>query len=250
MPGSPIQQLVIAASTLILIGAVACGGDGSPTSPAPPSTTGAAEGGSGGSGAAGGSGASGGTSGSGSGSSSNATTASLAINLTDSPFSDAKALLVTFSGVSVHSADGDAWQTIPFVSGSSRTCDLKKLNGPTDVLGVGSLPTGKYTQVRLMVSSAALYFDAASAGSACASSIAPPSGANAPVEIPSGEVKLNHEFTVTGTGSTMLLDFDGDQSVRQTGSGNSNGNGNGRGGAGTSNSKYMMTPVIRVVSVQ
>jgi len=39
----------------------------------------------------------------------------------------------------------------------------------------------------------------------------------------------------------MLLDFDGDQSIKQTG----NNNGNGK-----SNSKYMMTPVIRIVSVQ
>lgn len=236
MHGSSIRWFVLAASTLVLMGAGACGGDGSPTAPELASTAGAAGSGSGGSGSG--------------GSSSNATMGSLAIHLTDSPFSDAKALLVTFSGVSVHRADGDSWQTIPFVAGSSRTCDLKKLNGPTDVLGVGSLPIGKYTQVRLMVSSANLYFDAASAGSACAPSLTPPSGENAPIEIPSGEVKLNQEFTVTGTGSTMLLDFDGDQSVRQTGSVNSNGNGNGRGGAGASNTKYMMTPVIRVVSVQ
>ena len=170
---------------------------------------------------------------------------SFAIQLTDSPFSDAKALLVTFSGVSVHRVDDDSWQTIPFASGSGRTCDLKKLNGPTDVLGVGSLPTGKYTQVRLIVSSASLYFDNPSVGSACAPSIAPPAGTTATVDIPSGEVKLNHEFTVTAGGSTMLLDFDGDQSVRQT------GNSNGRGGSnGVSNTKYMMSPVIRVVSVQ
>ena len=45
---------------------------------------------------------------------------SLRINLTDSPFSDAKALLVTFSEVSVHRADGDAWETVDFTSGSSR----------------------------------------------------------------------------------------------------------------------------------
>jgi hypothetical protein len=41
----------------------------------------------------------------------------------------------------------------------------------------------------------------------------------------------------------MLIDFDGDQSIHQTGSGNGNGNGN-------KNGKYMMMPVIRVVSVQ
>jgi hypothetical protein len=39
----------------------------------------------------------------------------------------------------------------------------------------------------------------------------------------------------------MLLDFDGDQSVKQTGSDN---------GKGNSNTKYLMTPVIRIVSVQ
>ena len=50
--------------------------------------------------------------------------------------------------------------------------------------------------------------------------IAPPAGASASVDIPSGEVKLNNEFVVTGSATTMLLDFDGDQSVHQTGSGN------------------------------
>jgi hypothetical protein len=170
-------------------------------------------------------------------------TGTLNIHITDSPFSDAKALLVTFSEVTVHRADPGEWRTLTFASGSTRTCDLKKLDGATDVLGVGSLPTGKYTQVRLNVSSAAIYFDAPSTGPACAPVIAAPAGASASVDIPSGEVKLNNEFTVTGSATTMLLDFDGDQSIRQTGSGNGNGNGN-------KNSKYMMSPVIRVVSVQ
>ena len=171
------------------------------------------------------------------------TMGTVSIRLTDSPFSDAKALLVTFSDVSIHSADPGDWKTIPFASGTSRTCDLKRLNGATDVLGVGSLAAGHYTQIRLNVSSAALYFDNPSATGPCAPQIAAPAGKSAPVDIPSGEVKLNNEFTVTGSGTTITLDFDGDQSVRQTGSGNGNGNGNSTG-------KYMMTPVIRVVSVQ
>jgi hypothetical protein len=54
------------------------------------------------------------------------------------------------------------------------------------------------------------------------------------VEIPSGEVKLNRQFTVPTSGSTtMLLDFDGDRSIRETGNG-----------------RFMMTPVIAVTSVQ
>jgi uncharacterized protein DUF4382 len=173
------------------------------------------------------------------------TMGSLAIHLTDSPFSDAKALLVRFSEVSVHNADTGDWKTLPFASGTTRTCDLKKLNGATDVLGVGSLTAGKYTQIRLNVASAGIYFDNASVGGPCAAQIAAPAGQSAPVDIPSGEVKLNNEFTVSGSGTKIVLDFDGDQSVHQTGS----ANGNGRGNA-PSNSKYIMSPVIRVVSVQ
>ena len=233
MSALSISRWMIAASLAIAAATAACDGSGSPTAPGTDTGSAGASGNTGGSGAAqGGNG-------------------SLAIHLTDSPFSDAKAMLVTFNGVSVHRADGDSWQTIPFVSGGQRTCDLKKLNGPVDVLGVGSLPVGKYTQVRLLVASGNIYFDNPSVGSACAPSIAPPAGASAPVDIPSGEVKLNHEFTLTTAGSTMLLDFDGDQSVHQTGSGNSGGNGKGNGqGKSGSNTKYMMSPVIRVVSVQ
>jgi hypothetical protein len=238
MTASPFTRWFFGASLVLTVVASACSGSGSPTAPetdaaAPASTSG------------GSAGASPQTNG----------TGSLRINLTDSPFSDAKALLVTFDSVSVHRADGDSWQTIPFTAGSTRTCDLKKLEGPVDVLGVGSLPVGKYTQVRLHVSSATIYFDNASTGSACAGSIAAPAGDSAPVDIPAGEVKLNHEFTLTTAGTTILLDFDGDQSVRQTGAGNggsggSNGNGKGNGQTGSNtNTKYMMSPVIRVVSV-
>ena len=175
------------------------------------------------------------------------------IRLTDSPFSDAKALLVTFSEVSVHRADPGEWTTIPFTAGASRTCDLKQLEGVDDLLGVGQLPVGKYTQIRLTVRSAELFFENPSSGAACAPQIARPTGRNAPVDVPSGQVKLNNEFTLTSAGSTIVLDFDGDQSIHQTGSGNSGGNGNGNGngqGNGNSNTRYLMRPVIRVVSVR
>lgn len=157
----------------------------------------------------------------------------LSVRLTDSPFSEARAVLVTFSSVRAHRSDSD-WTTVPFVeAGGSRTCDLKKLEGPSDVLGVGTLPAGHYTQVRLVVDSAALYFDNASSGPACAPSVPAPAGATARLEIPSGEVKLNRGFDLAeGAAMSMLLDFDGDGSIRQTGNG-----------------RYMMSPVIAVVSV-
>jgi hypothetical protein len=162
-------------------------------------------------------------------------TASLSLKLTDSPFSDAASVLVTFSSVSVHRT-GSAFSTIPFAGGAtSRTCDLKKLeNGAEDILGTEGVPAGDYTQVRLMVASAVLYFDNPSVGPACAPSIPPPAGASAAVTIPSGDIRLNRPFTLAAnTATTVLLDFDGDRSIRETSAG-----------------AYSMTPVITVISVE
>ena len=156
--------------------------------------------------------------------------------ITDSPYSDARALLVTFSEVTAHRDGQGGFSRLPFVDTTAlaRTCDLKRLVGRQDVLGVGSLEAGQYTQVRLVVSGATLYFDNASDGPACATTVAPPAGRSAAVEIPSGEVRLNRPFTLTEGGAmTMLIDFDGEQSVTELGNG-----------------RFRMTPVIAVVSVQ
>jgi hypothetical protein len=159
----------------------------------------------------------------------------LNLMITDSPYGDAKSLLVTFSEVTAHRSGVGGSNPLPFAGGaSSRTCDLKKLVGAEDVLGVGGLEAGHYTQLRLVVSSAALYFDNAATGPACAPTITAPAGRSATVEIPSGEVKLNREFEVTSTAATtILVDFDGDKSVHETGNG-----------------RFRMTPVISIVSVK
>ena len=156
------------------------------------------------------------------------------VMLKDSPFSDAQALLVTFSAVSAHLTGGD-FMPLPFsANASTRTCDLKRLTTTQDVLGTGLLPTGHYTQLRLVVSSAALYFDNTSTGPPCAPTMATPAGRSATVDVPSGEVRLNREFDVTSHDvTTILLDFDGNQSVKARGNGS-----------------YTMTPVIAVVSMQ
>ena len=155
------------------------------------------------------------------------------LRLRDTPFTDAKAVLVTFSSVRAHRSDSD-WTVVPFVNdATSRTCDLKKLETSEDVLGSAALPAGHYTQVRLVVQSATLFLDNVSTGSACASSIAPPAGASATLDIPSGEVKLAREFDVSAsTAMTMLIDFDGNGSIHLTGNG-----------------RYMMSPVITILSV-
>jgi hypothetical protein len=102
------------------------------------------------------------------------------------------------------------------------------------------------------------------------------------VRVPSGIVRLVRQFTIQEGGTTsILLDFDGDQSIVRTGppessangngNGNGSGNGNGPGNHGNGNgsgkpggdddededeaedeaeARYLLKPVIRVVSVQ
>ncbi len=188
------RLLIVAALVVPVVAASACGGSSSPAGPSNSGT--------------------------------------LKVMLRDSPFSDARALLVTFSEVSAHRSGGD-FVTLPFSDASSRTCDLKKLTGAQDVLGTGPLAAGHYTELRLTVSTAKLYFDNPSSGAACAPSIAIPEGASATVTVPSGTIHLNREFDVTANqATTIVLDFDGDQSVKQTGNGS-----------------YTMNPVIAIVSV-
>jgi hypothetical protein len=180
-------------------------------------------------------------------------TGTLTVRLKDSPFGDASAVLVTFNGVSVHKSGGD-WVNVPFATDpggpavTGRTCDLKKLQGlgVEEVLGLGSLTAGHYTQIRLMVAEvngATIYKggQAAQGLEACAPDAATlkptangdPDFVFADVVVPSGEIKLNREFDVPpGAGTTIVLDFDGAKSINQTGNG-----------------KYMMKPVIGIVSV-
>lgn len=158
---------------------------------------------------------------------------SLNVRITDSPFSDAKAVLVTFNEVAAHRSESD-WTTIPFVGGGRRTCDLKKLQGAEDVLGVGSLTSGRYTQIRLVVERAELFFDTASNGPACAPTIESPAGASAQATVASGTIRLNRQFQLEAADTTtIVLDFDGDGSIVQT-------------SAGT----YVMTPIVSIVSLQ
>jgi hypothetical protein len=161
---------------------------------------------------------------------------SLRVMLKDSPFHDASAVLVTFNEVSVHQDTDADFTPLKFAAdATSRTCDLLRLqkDNAQDVLGIGTLDAGHYTQVRLAVAEAKLYLGAPSTGDACGPGLIPPAGTPIPLTIPSGEVKLNREFDVPEGGTTLMsLDFDGDHSIIQTGNGS-----------------YMMKPVIAVVSV-
>lgn len=221
------------AALAIVAGAFGCGDSNNPAGPT-----------SGGSANTGGSGGSGGSGGG------NATgTGRLTVRITDSPFSEAMAVLVTFDGISAHRAEA-GWEDIAFANGETeRTCDLKKLEGPSDVLGSDALPAGHYTQIRLRVKSATIHFDNESASATpCAPSITVPGTQFTSVRVPSGEVKLNRQFTLDPGGVVqMVLDFDGDKSIRRQGGGG-NGNGPNSGGA-PEDGRYSLQPVVSIVSV-
>ena len=156
----------------------------------------------------------------------------LRMTLKDSPFSDATALLVTFTDVSVHQADtpDGTWTK---VTTGTRTCDLTRLKDAQDILGITTLDAGHYTQIRLLVATAAISFTEKTSGDTCAASftLAAPTVS---VTIPSGEVKLNREFDILPNATTsILLDFDGERSLREMGNGS-----------------YSMSPVISIVTVQ
>jgi uncharacterized protein DUF4382 len=155
--------------------------------------------------------------------------------LTDTPFSDATALLVTFSEASAHLAGdgGSARISVGDARSVMRTCDIKRLQDAQDLLGVGTLPAGHYTQLRIVVAGAALYFDNVSTGPPCAGTIQAPAGRRSVVDLSSGEVRLNQEFDiVAGANAVIVLDFDGENSVTDMGNG-----------------RYRMTPLLSVVSV-
>lgn len=191
----------------VAVGAASCSSSESTTSPSPSSSGGGGGG--------------------------NAGLGTLQVLMKDSPFSDAEAVLVTFTEVSAHHT-GAAWQRLPFAEAAeARTCDLKRLEEVTDLLGVGQLEAGHYTQLRLEVSRTRIYWDNKSTGPACAPTIIAPLGTFSEATVPSGKLHLNRQFTIDpGATTTITLDFDGDKSIKQTGNG-----------------KYMMQPVIAVVAV-
>ena len=158
----------------------------------------------------------------------------LLIQMHDAPFNDARAVLVTFSDVSVRSDDGDM-EGLSFEGGGSRTCDLKRLeDGHNEVLASGSPPEGRYTQIRLTLADATLFFESETQLPACRASRQNPGGRDRAVSIPTATITLDREFEVSkNTRTTITLDFDGEKSILEGGA------------AGLFN----LNPTIRVVAV-
>lgn len=155
----------------------------------------------------------------------------LNVRITDSPYSKAKAVLITFSEVNANGT------RLPFSdpSASTWTCDLKKLqNGASDLLATARPSAREYTEIKLVVQSAKIFNDnSAVSPTPCARSIPEPAGASFPMSISASQATVNGSFSLRPDSSiTILVDFDGESSISQSGA------------------TYVMNPVLRLVSVQ
>ncbi|MBU0485105.1 MAG: DUF4382 domain-containing protein [Proteobacteria bacterium] len=116
--------------------------------------------------------------------------------LTDAPADPAiESAIVTLSGVTVHGTGGGQYS----VMDEARTLDLLDLqNGVTTLLGEITLEPNKYTQIRMLVESGEVVSG----------------GTTYPVEIPSGEIKINHNIDICSGGEVeIVIDFDAEQSL-------------------------------------
>jgi len=112
-------------------------------------------------------------------------------------------------GQETNETDGSGWITVV----GSKTVDLIQVKDIKDILGETSLDTGKYTQIRLSVSSATAIID----------------GASHTLTIPSGTLKFIHPFEIEENKTTsLIIDFNADSSIVKAGD------------------KYILKPVVRI----
>lgn len=156
----------------------------------------------------------------------------LRLALTDAPSCGYDAVYVTVEKVRVHQsssatdADG-GWSEI--VLSPARRVDLLSLtNGVLMELGQMPLPTGKYTQMRLVLADT-------SNGQSLANAVVPSGGSEVPLKTPSGQqtgVKTNINIDIAENKmADFVLDFDACKSVVRAGA----------------SGQYLLKPVVTVI---
>ncbi len=178
-------------------------------------------------------------------------TGTVRVEATDAPFpADAScvaAVNVTiakpertpFPAVAFQKLDGGGFKEVPLVNGQTEvTIDLLHLlNGLTEELAFGELPTGRYHQLRLHVKDAVIEFDDNSTRSFFV-----PSGAQT-------GIKINIQpplLVAKGQEAVLVLDFDLSRSFVVGGAGNSDGV--TCDDLKDRNTQVRFTPVIRAVN--
>jgi len=112
-------------------------------------------------------------------------------------------------GVQVHRVDGEGggvWETIDILGGQNPFILYPDLLGLEQVLAVGGMNAGKYTQIRMNLESVTVTYTYTEDGV--------PQENTVEATIPSGELKFVRPFDVVEGGTTtLIIDFDADKSV-------------------------------------
>lgn len=151
-------------------------------------------------------------------------TGKLSLSLSDAPAPEYQAVYVTISQIQVHRADAadGQWQSILTPHATYNLLDL--INGTAALLGVADLPTGTYTQMRLILagtpdSTTNILGDSHPYANYLITSADEPEAIE--LKVPSGfqtGIKLVHSFEVeSGRTVGLLLDFDAGRSVVKAG---------------------------------
>ncbi len=131
-------------------------------------------------------------------------TGTMSIFIKDDPIAW-KHVNITFSEVRVHraSADNDSgWQTVSIKNGA---VDLASLTDVSELLASSAIPAGKYTQIRIVVTTATGMML---------------NGTHVTFTVPSGELKTTHPFELTaGDTKELTLEIDLEHSIVQNASG-------------------------------
>ncbi len=127
-------------------------------------------------------------------------TGTLAVQVRDVPM-DWSSVSVTFTQVSVHpanAANNSGWITLNL---TETRIDFLALGNLTKLLALDRVPAGMYTQIRIVVASAAGV---------------PSSGGPVTMSVPDGILKTTTPFNLRGGGSTTVtLDFDLTRSIHE-----------------------------------
>lgn len=124
----------------------------------------------------------------------------LVIQVRDAPM-DFSRVLVTFSEVRVHPANAGSESEWLNLSLAVSTIDFMNLGNLTKVLALDKVPAGKYTQIRIVVTSAS--------GTMVG-------GTSVLMTVPDGILKTDTPFDLKAGGvTTVTLDFDLARSIRQ-----------------------------------
>lgn len=157
----------------------------------------------------------------GGGESSTLTYGQLGVYLTDAPACGYDNVYVTVDKVRVHASsdageDASGWTDIPVELANAKVDLLDLTNGVLAKLGDVTLPTGTYTQMRLILKPN-------TAADPLANSVVPTGGTEMALVTPSAVqsgIKLNGNFVVEeGATSELALDFDACKSIVKRGNG-------------------------------